>query len=264
MDDLYKTPSIYTKYQYFIKSHLSNTKNIDELNFKSHPDYTYMLEHVDSSQGQKYLDLISKEFPNISEDIIQEFITLNDKIGKPIKCNIDKYNCSPTNFRYIYQANIILKYIDWSVQKKEVNILELGGGYGGLCLALHFFKRYYTHHIKSYTIVDLPEALELDKVYLSSHGLFPELLSALNYGQDYSHDKDSSFFISCYCVSELDRNIRKKYREILFHKFSRGFIVWNNAGPHCDDNPLQELGIHNCLIEFEKPQTGYSNRFIFF
>ena len=52
---------------------------------------------------------------------------------EPLKYNYKDFGtCSPTNLRYIYQSMLILKFMKEKLLN-NVNVIEIGGGYGGLC-----------------------------------------------------------------------------------------------------------------------------------
>ena len=128
--------------------------SINDMNFKSNPVYCGVLEHVNQGYGYQYLECIAREFPE-SLDKLKKFLNLNDKHGQPIKYDFatqdqQHYHCSPTSFRYFYQALLVLKHIK-ELGLNSVDIVEIGGGYGGLCLALH----YLSTDINSYSICDL-------------------------------------------------------------------------------------------------------------
>ena len=78
-------------------------------NFRNHPIFIEIYEHVSKSQGKEYLDYIIKNDKNLL-DKIDKFLE-NDKIGNPKKYyyeEIDKL-ISPTTLRYIKVASDIKK-----------------------------------------------------------------------------------------------------------------------------------------------------------
>ena len=108
----------------------------DNWNFKSNDKYTYMLEHVNEHQGNQYLHFIKtkfEEFYNTHSSFLKEICSINDKYGKTQKLNFNSFmKCSPTNLRYILHSLLSLEYMK-EKNLSEVNIIEIGGGYGGLC-----------------------------------------------------------------------------------------------------------------------------------
>ena len=103
--------------------------------FKSNKIYTRILEHTTVSQGNLYLKYIFKEFSDIylkNKDMIINLIYTNDKYGKTNKYKYPSFiQCNPSNLRYIYQSFKILSYMN-KLQISSTNIIEIGGGYGGL------------------------------------------------------------------------------------------------------------------------------------
>jgi hypothetical protein len=248
--------SCYSNYDNFVES-VVKSKNINE--FKSHPRYTSILEHVTYDFGQKYIELIKTEFPEISIDSIKEFCLLNDSIGSPNRYYFKdiKIYASTTSLRYIYHALLIIRHLRVCKSRK---IVELGCGYGGLCVAINFFK-HNDMIIDSYTCIDLSSVIELQKLYLSNFQLSfnVDFVDSNSYGKDIPND--NMFLISNYCFSEINTYYQTKYIQHLFSKINHGFIIWNHI-------PLYDFGKHIIKIEQERPLTGSkdgnSNLFVFF
>lgn len=248
---------------------------IESLNFKSDNNYCGILEHVSYDLGLKYLILIEYEFPQLDFDVINEFVTLNDKYGNPIKYDYEIYEkelyCSPTSLRYIYHANLILNYYKKTGCK---NIVEVGCGYGGLCLAIQFFSNRMGIKINNYNLIDFSEVGNLIKQYLSIHksNIFSIITihDCNTYGKNVRDD--DLFFISNYCLTEIDTNSNNNYVTTLLPKTKNGFITWQNGGnghayPIESANKIINKNIIN--IEEEKPQTdsgiGFcKNYFVYF
>lgn len=241
----------YSIYTNFIKSIIVNN---DLSYFKSDSRYTYMLEHVNETQGAEYLNCI-KNNTSISIDDILTFCNLNDRQGNPKKVDFGIVTTSPTSLRYIWHAHLILSYFQ-KFNKESYNIVEIGGGYGGLCFAIYYFSSLYNIKLSSYTIVDLDEPLQLQKVYLQNLSINIPLhfVSASTYGK-YITNNDL-YLISNYCFSEVNKEHRTQYIEHLFPKVSHGFIAWNYI-------PIYNFGI-NATIEEEVPNTGPLNKYVYF
>jgi hypothetical protein len=166
------------------------------------------------------------------------------------------HSVSPTSLRYVYQSHLILSHIqELDILDDKMNMVEIGGGYGGLCLALYYFAHYYGIKIRSYTIIDLPEVIQLQKMFHTSVGMKGvEYVNAFTYGKEINHNE--MFCISNYCFSEISLENQHWYRYHLFPKVSHGFMCWNNQSP--------------CSIPFvfqsfrEVPNTGEHNKFIYF
>jgi hypothetical protein len=229
--------------------------------FKSHPSYTYMLEHVSKQQGQAYLECIFAGTA-ITKDEVVAFCDINDANGSPQKEHYDalpvNVSVSPSSLRYIYHAHLILAHMKSLGDGVGGDIVELGGGYGGLCLAVHHFAPSYGICIRSYTICDLTNIIQLQKLYLNAvkPELKVEFVDASTYGATITRDK--MFLISNYCFSEIAGSHQALYRQLLFPKIANGFMVWNYI-------PVYDLGIGNLRSEPEIPLTGAEfNRYVWF
>ena len=98
-----------------------------------------------------------------------EKFRINDSIGEPDLFEADDIGkFSGTTIKFSHNAIDILEFIkDHSNIQDIKNIVEIGGGYGGLCLILSGFMDFDT-----YTHVDIPEACKLVERYTSE---FPQL-----------------------------------------------------------------------------------------
>jgi len=238
----------YTDYVYSI------CKTRDLSSFKTNPNYTWVLEHVNKKQGNEYIYYI-KNKTNITENEIKEFCTLNDSIGNPNKEDFGFVTCSPTSLRYIFHAHLILTHMS-SLNLSSIDIVEIGGGYGGLCLAIHHFSKKYNSSINSYSIVDLHTISNLQKLYLSQliQSLNINYIDASTFGSSIL--SQNMFLVSNYCFSEISKEYQAKYIEVLFPKVSHGFMVWNMI-------PTYDFGF-KFIEENEYPNTGEFNKYIKF
>jgi len=242
---------MYSDYVNVVKDNLDKLPN--EWTFKGNSNYTTILENASKELGNQYIEVIGEEILNYIK-----YIYNNDKYGNPIK-NYFKFlniiiECSPSNFRYIYHAMLILKYLI-SINKKEVDIIEIGGGYGGLCYYLMKLSKYYNIIIKSYHIFDLKDVSKLQKLYIDN--IIPDNnITTSSLDDDYSYLKEKSFLISNYAFSELSEEYRKIYEEKVISKYiSNGFMVWNN----CKIYKFINKELREFRIEIEHPNSNYSN-----
>lgn len=218
--------TIYDAYSNYVSS-ICDDNNL--CGFKSNPNYSYVLEHVTKYLGEKYLKSIMS-LTNITNDEIVKFCILNDSVGNPNKVNYDSYNLhismSPTSLRYIYHAHLILTHMK-AIGNLNADIIEVGGGYGGLCLSLHHFAPKYGININSYKICDLSNIIRLQKMYLNKVNamLNVEFVDASSFGRNI--DCENMFLISNYCFSEISKENRDSYEKILFPRISHGFMAWN-------------------------------------
>ncbi len=243
--------TIYDKYAIYCKQQLNTGR--DEWDFKSHPDYTYMLEHVTFDQGQLYLNEIFSNYSHIlDKNVLIEFCLENDKYGKPFKYKYNDFiECSPTSLRYILHTLHVLNH----VYTDEIDIIEIGGGYGGLCLCINRLSKLFNKKINSYTIIDLPEPGSLQKLYLKD---IPNVICSTI--DNVKNLKYNSFFVSTYAFSEIDMKYQKEYTQKILNKYvNHGFVVWNiiNVYDFIDNKKL--------TITKEIPNTGNEyNKYVYF
>jgi hypothetical protein len=232
----------YSLYTDFVKS-------LDDISdFKQNPKYKWILEHVTSEEGEQYYNELKYVF---DDRTILNFCSLNDSVGNPHKNSVVRNtNVSATSLRYLYHAHLILSNLQGR------NIVEVGGGYGGLCLAIDFVSKLRNITISSYSIIDLKDIIRLQELYLKKFNLgFPVAFhDASTYGSNIT--TTDNFLISNYCISEIAAKERHMYYNVLLPKISHGFIIWNIREY---DFPRQQ-----CTIKMEVPLTGTFNRFIYF
>lgn len=251
-----------------------NYDNLSEINFKSNCCYNGILEHVSYEFGLKYLNLIQNDF-NIPPIQIVEFTNINDKYGFPNKQSYN-YNgtsiyCSPSSLRYIYHSLVILEHYKKTECK---NIVEVGCGYGGLCLAINYFSKGVNIHISDYNIIDFPVVTKLISKYLEMNKEHVHTKIITHSSETYGILVNSSdlFFISNYCYTEIDKNLNYNYSQILLPKTSHGFIIWQNGmngGIYSICNASEITGKKIVNISEERPQTAsghgiHINYFVYF
>lgn len=242
---------IYEKYTTFIQKTIS-TPSI--YNFKSNDSVTYMLEHTSFYNGMHYLNYISNQ-STLTPTQIFDYCKKNDEFGGGTKFDYGIITTSPSNFRYLFHAHLILNHMK-TLGKTNVTISEVGCGYGGLFLAIMCLCKHYNIKINKYYLIDLPDVTRLQQWYISNHNIdIPiEFHSAETYGELIT-DNDL-FLISNYCFSEILDEHQKKYIEILFPKVSHGFLAWNNI-------PTYNFGF-DTREEVEYPLTGDMNKYVYF
>jgi putative sugar O-methyltransferase len=186
--------------------------------FKSIQGYKNILEHVTPRQGHEYLEIAMA----MSEDALIENIDQfkeNDEIGTPDRFSYDRIGkISPTTIRYIknvFEMATLLQ--DTAVSR----VVEVGGGYGGLCKTLSVVCDF-----DEYILVDLPEAVEVQRKYLSC---FPELFAKCKFisCDDLEEIKDVDLFISNYALSECDYDTQVNYYDKLVSNSKFAYIIYN-------------------------------------
>lgn len=250
---------MYEQYCNYIK--LIINFDLNQIDFKSNIVYNNILEHVSKEMGDEYLSIILDKFGDIFNNnfsYITKICEINDYIGKPKIYDFSNFiKCSPSNLRYILHSFLILNYMK-NCKLNNVNIIEIGGGYGGLCFYLYKLCNIFDININSYIIFDLDEPLLLQKKYLSYHNIFNvKYYNLQNYDEEQLYK--NSFLISNYAFSEIPIEIQNNYtRNILNPYASHGFLTWNHI------NVYNFISDKRIKIEPEVPLTGNGNKYVYF
>ena len=214
--DTYRSESDNGFYLHIIEKGNNNFRIFQ--NFRNHPIFYEIYEHVSKSQGKEYLDYIIKNNKNLL-DKIDKFLE-NDKIGNPKKYyykEIDKL-IAPTTLRYIKVGSDIEKiFLD-----KIDNIVEIGCGYGGQYLILDKLI-----NIKNYLLIDLFEVTKFIEKYLECFVLNSSYeTKTIN---KISYDKSWDLVISNYAFSELPSETQLIYINKILLKSKNGYMTMNSG-----------------------------------
>lgn len=233
--------------------------------FKSDPYYRQILEHVNRDQGEQYIDCIRRDFPVEWEKFKGIFLGViadNDNLGAPEKFRFEELGieCSPTSLRYLQHAlltwqQIILSGITY------VHVIEIGGGYGGLALFMSRLAAIYKCILRSYTIVDIPEAGEMQAAYTHALAVPVRIVD----GEDdtaiarmiEATARNDRFLVSAYGYSEFSEPIRDHYKDAIVAHCPHGLLVWNSF-PFKDFTPVR------VTVQDERPLTGMHNLLVTF
>jgi hypothetical protein len=211
--------------------------------FKRDSAYRAVLEHVSEAQGRAYLEEINAESPWLV-NYFKRF-QQNDHYGAPFTFNYDRRVFSPTTLRY---AKVLGDLVRLFGSLDGMDIVEIGGGYGGQCKIVSDVFAF-----RSYTIIDLAPVGKLQQRYLSTLGVLgwtcgtPERLAGRAY----------DLVISNYALSELCAEGRRFYTDSLLCRCPRGYITWNSPDPF--DSFGHPLALQ---VTDERPQTGRANKIV--
>lgn len=211
--------------------------------FKRDPAFRRVLEHVSQEQGAKYFELICAERPELTS-CFPKFLE-NDRLGDPQTFAYGAWQFSPTTLRYV---NVLADLIGRFSSLDGLDILEIGGGYGGQCKVIADACRFH-----SYTLVDLPEALELQVRYLTELNV-PRFQCRR---PDELAERDYDLAISNFALSELESAAQDYYFDRVLRRSQRGYLTWNGS-----TLPDLERLPHAATVQPERPQTGTDNRVI--
>lgn len=224
--------------------------------FKRDTNFTVILEHTSEEASRVFLHRILNEFSDYAKKIDWDKVAENDKLGAPILLeypDVPSKNklYSPSTIAYAFKALDILRHMKDS-SLKNVNILEIGAGYGGQCKMIFDMAPLFDVNIESYTLVDLYHPTKLQKKYLSKLGytdkIFYQAFELLEDGRVTLNKFD--YLISIYALSEFTQRIRDVYLNLLGSDY-KYYILWNT--------PAAYDVYADSIIEQEYPKTGPFN-----
>jgi hypothetical protein len=254
MENPQRTNTMYAKYVEFVERTVGSG---DLSSFKSSPIYREILEHCSPEFGRTYYSMLRNQY-GLSDETILAFCNLNDKVGSPVKYTIGNLSTpvSPASLLYLQHAMRTLDHME-SLQLNDVDIVEVGCGYGGYAYALDYTSKLRGIRIRSYNCVDLDGPLRLQELYTNQCNLsFPiQFHSASTYGKNISGT--NLFFVSIYCFSEIEKQHQLGYIQHLLPKTTHGLLLWNHI-------PLFQFGKQYTLVEPETPCTGPGNLLVLF
>ncbi len=195
------------------------TDDLTFVNFRSEHGVREIVEGIPDVAGQGYFDKLK------DIDVVRvewDRVTDNDRVGNPRLMPVNgRAPVAPATLRYAWNVFDMVKR---GIALDNADIVEVGGVYGGLCRMIHAF---YTP--KSYTIVDLPEALALADRYLKCYGIDARMVSCDAYGEE-----PIDTFISNYALTELTKDVQDGYANKLLKRAAFGYVTYNsqprNAG----------------------------------
>lgn len=195
-------------------------------NFKSSEYYNNILEHVDYELGKEYYGHIQKFGKEIFDQYLNKFLE-NDLIGNPRKFNYENVEMSPTTIRYIKN---VIDLSSICADQEVSKIVEVGGGYGGLCKTLSVLCDF-----SEYLNIDLPEALQIQKKYLEN---FSEIYPKIEFVpcNELENVFNIDLFISNYSLSELNIETQMSYYDKLIKHSKIVYITYNLMINNCENN----------------------------
>ncbi len=182
--------------------------------FKQDPEFRVVIENLNCEHGRLYLEAALKQTPSLAEQLA--LFRQNDLIGTPITCHYGEHGeFAPTTLRYVKVLSDLLSLFG---ALDGLNIVEIGGGYGGQCFVTSIGVR-----PRSYTLVDIEPVLLLQQVYL-------ERLAVPNLRFQAARElepADYDLVISNYAFSECIRPVQRRYIDLVFSRSQRGYVACN-------------------------------------
>lgn len=234
---------------------MTNAANSDAAfdTFKTDKIYNMVLEHVSYSDGLKYSDVIQSHYPWLFKHF-DKFKT-NDSVGGATTHEYEWCGrISPSTLRYI---KVLGDLVENFGTLNDMHIVEIGGGYGGQCkIIMDIFD------VKTYTIIDLPEANMLQKKYVEKLVADSSKIKVVNGHDEFLFDEIPSFnlCISNYALTECKGHIREKYIDRVMKYSARGYITVNYLTNDARDYFHKQIEkYHNIRICDENPLTHLQN-----
>jgi len=221
--------------------------------FKQDRAYRVILEHVAKNHSDEFITQM-KDLDTVTEEQIEAFKE-NDKYGTPTILNHNVFGAiSPSTVRYI--KNVLDIRAKFGTDIKD--IVEIGGGYGGLCKTMDVLFDY-----ENYVIIDLPAASKLTEKYL---GKFRELDGRVQpmpftelesiYGID--------LLISNYAFSECSREIQMNYYKSVILNAENFYMIYNNITPdNIGSDEFIEMASKDFDLSFDPENTHPRNIIIY-
>lgn len=142
--------------QRYLQTCYESSKQVHKfLTFRSDSDFCRIIIPGKKEDGNKILERISNSSTLVNN--LDNF-RKNDNLGSPMVYKYDKYDYfSPNTLRYVNTLYELQEHFNIE-NSSNLNIIEFGGGYGGLCHVMSYFIKW-----KKYSFVEINEPLELAK-----------------------------------------------------------------------------------------------------
>lgn len=214
--------------------------------FKRIRDYTEIVSQH-PPYGLIYYEKICNDAPRELYLKLPE-ISKCDQIGNPY---VDQYEhelgnlvISACNLRYVYSVIELERYFKFS--KNDINIVEIGVGFGGLCFAINQWLT-----VNTYCLIDLENVQQLASKCL-------EQLGNTNHTTEVPERID--LLISEYCLSEFSDSLIDSYYNDCVIKAENIYLRFNLHEEQRKLAFLQKLGNDFDYIVYDEwPITQWPN-----
>ena len=187
-----------------------------------------------------------------------------DKVGGP---KIINYNSeitegpdigeySPFTIKYIWDAYLLMEH---QGQFPNGTIVEVGGGYGGLCAVLDKLSNF-----EKYILIDLPDVINLAKRFLKH---FPKTYKKVTFLTVNDIENilltDIDFFIADASLAECNPDVQKNYFDRLIKNSKKGWVNYNTIHKSYT-NFLMFYGYLRNTFRLIKHDQRWSNDHLYF
>ena len=184
--------------------------------FKKDPRYTAILEHVSPDHGQRYFNGIMQY--ELDTELIEAFKE-NDSLGGASVIDYGEPfgEVSPSTLRYVQNTLDIAHFVGEGEISK---IVEIGGGYGGLCKTISCLCDFDEYHI-----YDIEAASKLQQKYLSNF----DVIDRVSFHSTPEVIEEVDLVISNYAYSELNLELQNAYYENVIKNAKRVYMILNRG-----------------------------------
>lgn len=184
--------------------------------FKLDPGYRGILEHVSIGEFIECCNNLRNK--NISDELLEKFKENDDIGGANLQVtNLFKGLIGRGTVKYM---NIAYQIRELVKNKKNIRVLEIGGGYGGQIKILSDLI-----DISEVYMIDIPAVLELQEKYLSHHAIQITKICPDEVQQWYDFKFD--LVISNHAICELHRDLQDSYLPLVQNGES-GYILYHD------------------------------------
>jgi len=224
-------------------------------NFKQDSRYKIILEHISKEESDLFISEM-KDSQTLTEEQLKEFRE-NDLYGNPELHEYDFFGkMSPSTIRYIKNALDIFNFVG---NKKIKDIVEIGGGYGGLCKTMSVLFDY-----DNYVLIDLPEVNALSKKYTDQFSKLNGKVSQLSFNE-LDKIENIDLVISNYAFSECSYSAQMKYYDDVVANSEYFYMVYNNITPgNMDSTKFLELASGKFHIDVEEEIRFNHKNYIYY
>jgi hypothetical protein len=205
--------------------------------FRLAPECKGIVETVPAIDGADYLAHVRRHSPSLMEHLPR--FARSDTVGGPARYwyrtgALRARRMAPTTLRYVKTAGDLQRLFG---SLDSLRILEIGGGYGGLCKVITDVWRWRT-----YTIIDLVEPLALTHRFLRSFSIADIVLVDAMSVADSPRADEYDLVISNYAYSELRLELQELYYRRVLEGIARGYMMWNVQPHPWESEQLQAEG----------------------
>ncbi len=226
--------------------------------FKRDVFYSLLWEGYSYEEGKEFLSTIENRYPFLLDKL--DLFRANDRVGSPRIFDYGSQGVfSPTTLHHVCIAGeLIEQFGDLSSR----DIVQIGAGYGGLCAVIHHATQW-----KSYTLIDLPEHLDLARKVLENQGIEGVRYLTL---QEIPKNAHWDLAISDCSFSEFTRPLQEMMIDQLLVHADQGYLACHVFPKHFGVIPLDPFQLKEyCekkkitpVLKWEDPQGLRSQYFL--